>query len=253
MRLKMLSIVFLTFLLSACSSPATEPPVISPSPDVSVLSTQAVATVYAAAQTASAPTATIATPILPTATPTFAKPVMHFDADTNCRSGPGIKFSLVGVIKAGQTAEPLGLPAQSNYWVVKSPTGNGDCWVVADYITPSGNMTMIPKVTAPPTYTPRPVPVAPALASWDFSCAYAFANSQSASTVTVILKWQDSSEFEIGYGVYRNGELIASLSENATTYTDIAFLSYGETVSYYVEAYNYDGAARSKVVKAFCQ
>jgi uncharacterized protein YraI len=245
---KILHIFLAIILLGACNMPTGEQSISTSTPDVGALRTQAVATVIAGAQTAAVPTIT-ATVL--TSTPTYAKPAMLFDEDTNCRSGPGIKFELVTVIKAGQTAEPLG--AQGNYWVVKSPSGGGTCWVVADFATPSGEVARLPKMTAPATYTPRPVPLAPALKSWDYSCEYALNNSQSASTITVILKWQDLSNSEIGYSVYRNSELVASLPENSITYTDAAYLNYGEAATYYVEAYNYDNAARSKEARVSCQ
>jgi hypothetical protein len=248
MRQNIIHIILSTMLLCACSLPEAEQPTVTSGPDISALKTQAVATVYADALTASVPTIT---PTVLTSTPTYAKPAMHFDEDTNCRRGPGIKFELVEVIKAGQTAEPLG--AQGNYWVVKSSSGSGPCWVVADFATPSGEVAQLPKMTAPATYTPRPVPLAPALQSWDYSCEFVFNNSQSASTLTVVLKWQDLSASEVGYSVYRNKELVASLAENSTTYTDTTYLSYGDAATYYVEAYNYDNAARSREVKVSCQ
>ena len=248
MRQNIIHIILSTMLLCACSLPEAEQPTVTSGPDVSALKTQAVATVYAEALTASVPTIT---PTVLTPTPTYAKPAMRFDEDTNCRRGPGIKFELVEVIKAGQTTEPLG--AQGNYWVVKSPTGGETCWVVADFATPSGEVERLPKMTAPATYTPQPVPVAPVLNSWDFECEYASANNQSASTVNVVLKWADSSGFEIGYSIYRNNELIADLPANSTKYTDTFYLSYADVATYYVQAYNYDGAARSKEVKVSCQ
>ena len=257
MRRRLLHVILLVFILSSCSSPVTaqaeqpvaEKPVVTATPDVNLLSTQAVATVYAAL-TAAAPTVT---PTISIPTPTIVKPAIRFDADTNCRSGPGIKFELVAVIKAGQTAEPLGAPAQGNYWVVKNPAGSGSCWVVRDFATPAGTVAALPKMTAPPTYTAMPMPVAPALNSWDFECVYAYTDTQSASTATVVLKWADSSDYEIGYSVYRNTELIADLPANSTTFTHTSFLSYAEVATYYVQAYNYDGAARSKEIKVSCQ
>jgi hypothetical protein len=255
MRQKILLIILLALFLqgSACSLPATQsPPLATQQPltstlDVNALSTQVVATVYAAALTASAPptTVTVSVPTI-TITPSYVKPELRFDDDTNCRGGPGIRFTLVRIFKAGEIAEPIGLPLQGNYWLVKSPSGSDICWVVGDFATPSGSVTQLPKMTIPPTYTALPVPIAPRLKSWDYSCAYA----NNACTVTVILVWEDLTDNESGYNIYRNSELIASLAPNANTFTDVTYLGYDQAVTYYVEVYNADGLrARTQDIK----
>lgn len=250
MSQKKLYAVLLIILLAACNLPTSKPPV-DPTPDANVLRTQAVATVFAAAPTTSVPELTPTVSL--TSTPTDAKARIRFDVDTNCRSGPGIKFALVTIIKAGQIAEALGVPPQGNYWVVKSPSGSGACWVVADFATPSGNVGQLPKMTSPPTYTPQPAPLAPSLISWVYTCDLVSNNNQSGSTVTVVLKWQDMSNSEAGYNVYRNNQLIASLAANSTEYTEATFLGYGDALAYFIEAYNSDGAARSKGITISCQ
>jgi hypothetical protein len=98
-----------------------------------------------------------------------------------------------------------------------------------------------------------PKPEAALLADWTFSCEYASANDQTTSTITVELKWRDMSDYELGYDIYRNDELIASLPANATNYTDVTYLVYGQGVTYVIEAWNNDGVERSKDAKAQCQ
>jgi len=157
----------------------------------------------------------------------------------------------VTVIKEGQTARLAGKPQQGDYWVVVNPNGSGQCWVVRDFATPSGVSDDLAVVTAPPTYTSMPRPAAPALANWDFSCEYASADGQSF-TITVELRWHDS-ESELGYNIYRNDALIASLPPNTTAYTDVTYLVSGQGVTYIIEAWNSDGAAQSKAINAQCQ
>jgi len=238
-------LVLLIFLLASCGeAPAvTQPiPTASATPDVGALSTQVVATVYAAAKTSSAPSIT---PTQPTPTATYVPPVVRFDSDSNCRSGPGIKFPLLEVLKAGQTAEPLGYHSEGKYWVVKYSQGNEGCWVVADFVTPSGSIETLPNMTLPPTYTPEPAPAAPKLTTWDYSCEFA----NEICTVTLILEWQDLANNETGYSIFRNNELVANLSPNAITYTDIIYLGRNQAATYFVQAYNFDGAARSADIK----
>jgi hypothetical protein len=69
----------------------------------------------------------------------------------------------------------------------------------------------------------------------------------------VELKWHDMSDYELGYNIYRNDELLASLPPNTTAYTDVTYLVYGQGVTYSIEAWNNDGAARSKDAKAQCK
>ncbi len=235
------------FVLAACNLPAET---IEPTVDVNFLQTQVVATVIAEV-TNSAPTST-ATP-LPTASPSPEPAKIYFSGDTNCRTGPGVKFALVSVLKEGQTVLLAGQPKEGDYWVVVNPDRSGLCWVVRDFATPIGSTDKLTIIVPPSTSTPMPLPLAPALVGWDYSCEYASANSQSLSTITVELKWQDSSDYELGYNVYRNRELIASLPPDTIAYTDVTYLSFGQAAFYYVEAWNYDGTARSKEVKGQCQ
>lgn len=243
---KRFCMIFLATFLTACNTPTARPVTIS-TPDVGAIQTQVVATVYAEALTASVPTIT---PTQFTPTPTYDPPKAHFDEDSNCRVGPGIKFVLVAIIKAGQTAELVGAPPQGNYWVVKNPSGNEACWVVRDFATPSGSVETLPTVGAPATYTPQPAPPAVTLKTWKYSCAYAANNS---SAVTINLEWDDLSDYEFGYNIYLNNKVIAGLGANSTAYTDITYLANGQAATYFVEAYNFDGVGRSREVKAICQ
>ena len=52
------------------------------------------------------------------------------------------------------------------------------------------------------------------------------------------LAWTDRSNDEVGYIVYRDGQVIANLGPNSTSYTDVAAVSAGQSVSYKVEVYN---------------
>lgn len=233
-------LILLGVLLAACNLPGLARSSPSKS-EVDALVTQALATLSTRAASS--------TPGVVSTEPSK----IYFAGDTNCRSGPGIKFSLVTTIKSGQSAQLAGQPEQGEYWIVLNPNGAGPCWVVRDFATPGGDTAQVARMTAPPTYTPMPHPLAPALADWTFSCAYTKANDQSSITVTVELKWHDMSDYEFGYNIYRNGELLIGLPQNSTAYTDVTYLAAGQGISYVIEAWNYDGVARSKSANVQCK
>ena len=107
---------------------------------------------------------------------------------------------------------------------------------------------MLPTVTAPPTPTPKP-PNPPAWSTYNFTCDFA----SGGSNITMNLVWTDRTTDEVGYIIYRDGQAIANLGPNSTSYTDVAFVSVGQSVSYKVEVYNKSGTAGSSTISATCQ
>jgi hypothetical protein len=67
----------------------------------------------------------------------------------------------------------------------------------------------------------------------------------SANEYTVPLSWQDQSDNEEGFRLYRDGQLIATLNANAKGYTDSPPAT-GSPVEYGLEAFN-DAGASSRV------
>lgn len=252
-----LRILFLLILISislaACNLPE-QASASSPTPDVNELVTQAFETLAVTKIATSTPIITVTPTILVT-----QRPKIYFDGDTNCRTGPGVKFTLVTKIKEGQTAElvaqsgPIAASGNILYWVVTSPNGTDPCWVVRDFATPQGNIDKLAMATAPATLTPMPQPDAAILADWTFSCEYTSPNDLTTSTITVELKWRDTSDDELGYDIYRNDELLASLPPNSTSYTDVTYLTTGQGVTYVIAAWNNDATVRSKEAKAQCK
>ena len=181
-----------------------------------------------------------------TSTPTYSAPFLVFDGNTNCREGPGTGYKVVTVLGSGQKIEPVGV--QANYWVVKNPNGPGTCWVVTDFATPSGSTWSLPTVIAPATSTLQAPPV-PSWTKWDYRCDYA----ANGFNVTMILSWSDLATNLTGYRVYRDGQVIATLGADVTTYTDTTPLDNGKTLTYYVEAYKDAAHASSSNINASCQ
>lgn len=71
--------------------------------------------------------------------------------------------------------------------------------------------------------------------------------------MTMDLAWNDRSNIEDGYNVYRDGQVIATLAPNSTFYADVAFVATGKTLSYSVEAFNKDWRASTSTITYGCQ
>ena len=71
--------------------------------------------------------------------------------------------------------------------------------------------------------------------------------------MTMNLAWNDRSNDEEGYKVYRDQQVIATLPPNSTSYVDIASVATGTTLSYSVEAFNQDWQVSSSTITYGCQ
>lgn len=98
----------------------------------------------------------------PTLTPTPV-PMVSVSTDTNCRSGPGKAYDVVGALLVGQTAKVVGQDGYGVNWIIDNPSvAGGTCWLYGQYATVTGDTKTLPVVTPPPTPTP----------SGDFTFAY---------------------------------------------------------------------------------
>ncbi len=102
-----------------------------------------------------------------TSTPTFTLtpegPTVSVSVQTNCRSGPGTAYEVLGIFNVGETAQVVGRSAYNDNWIIKLPSKPAvQCWLWGYYATLSGDPSRLPVVVQPPTPTP----------SGDFSFAY---------------------------------------------------------------------------------
>ena len=96
-------------------------------------------------------------------------PMVSVSTATNCRTGPSTDYDLLYTLDVGQTAEVVGKYSGGNYWVIKTPSGGGNCWLWGEYATIIGNTDNLPEMIpppAPPTAVPtiklaRPVFIRP--------------------------------------------------------------------------------------------
>ena len=177
-------------------------------------------------------------------TPTYSQPMIDVGVVVNCRKGPSQNYELVTQIMPNEPVKIVGfLPP--NYWVVS--TVKGECWVTGELATPSVNFSVVPTVTAPPTPqggAPQ-APTFPQKDGWTWFC-------DGAGNTEVTLNWNDNADHEIGYRVYRNGELIMELPANTTSFNENIAYPGEQGLTYTVEAFNEVGASSGSTEALFC-
>lgn len=125
--------------------------------------------------------------------------------------------------------------------------------------TPTETVTPLPSST--PTDTPTLVPATPT-----FGPPLAVANFYVKKTKCLVIKptpgnpiyrveiwfrlaWQDMSDNEDGFWLYRDGNRVAELPANTAVYEDsFELVKGGRTSTYYVVAYNSAGQAKSDLL-----
>lgn len=167
-RKAILSILLMTALV-ACSLSFTAPGNGSaggPTTDSQGLIGQAVTQTFAAqTQIALAVQQTMAamvtdTPsVTPSPTFTFTPETTRVtvSVETNCRSGPGLPYDILGVLPVGQSAEVIGRNAYGDTWIIRLPSNPVIiCWLWGQYATVTGNTSGLTVYIPPPTPTPAP-------------------------------------------------------------------------------------------------
>lgn len=238
---KIASLLLASFmLLSACNMPAA-----SSQPDISIATSAALTVEAALSQTIPLPSpeatpAIAQTPVLES-TPTFSQPLASFEDVTNCRTGPGVDYEKVTQIQPGFAVELIGF-YPPNYWVVS--TDKGPCWVAGEFVTPSGNYAAVPTVTLPPSAAGE-APQNVSLQKWDIFCNFA------TNEAEISIRWADQ-DGESGYRIVRNDEIIAELPAGTTEFKETINLGAGQSVGYYIIAFNALGSSQSKTITLSC-
>lgn len=236
--------IYILFFIMAVLTLSCNLPSTSSLQSAEAAQTSAALTVEAALQTPLAsPTLapTTSNDVQATSETSSGQPLASFEDVTNCRTGPGINYERVTQITPQDTVEIIGF-YPPNYWVVMTRTG--PCWVAGEFVTPSGSLAAVPTVTAPPT----PQGSAPkniSLQQWNISCNYA------TNEADVSIRWADKDN-ETGYRVFRNNEVVAELPANSVVFTETITLLSGQSVEYYILAFNAIGDTSSKVMILSC-
>ena len=230
-----------SLILASCNLPGSG----APSPDAA---TAAAMTVQAAIDNNQSPLASPTTGTTdnssgPQATSSAGngKPFASFEDVTNCRTGPGVNYERVTQIQPGFAVEIIGY-FPPNYWIVS--TDKGPCWVAGEFVTPSGSVSTVPTVTAPPTPEGK-APQNISLQKWDIFCNYTTNEAQ------VSIAWSDKED-ETGYRIVRNDVVIAELPADTTEFKETITLLSGQTVGYSIIAFNAIGSTQSKTISLGC-
>lgn len=91
----------------------------------------------------------------PPATNTPSVPVIRATTNTNCRSGPGYVYDILGALLIGDIVEVRGRISDNSWWYIQNPDDAGKyCWVWKQTTVVDGNITSLPVLTPAPTPTP---------------------------------------------------------------------------------------------------
>ena len=250
-KIRLTVFVLLTAIL-ACNSPLANPPQ-EAAPEIQTAAAQTLQVMLTPSISAtiqqplivrttntSAATATKVGAV--TQTPTYSVPMLTVLEQTNCRAGPGQDYEILFTYLAGKKLEIVGRYDPDNYWLVKSAESPiGTCWLWGEYVEVTGSYGAVPSVTPPATVTSAP-PQAPSIVEYKFSCA-------DDGTITFIVSWVDKANNETGYRVFRNGESVAELPANSSSYTETMTPTGNENVDYYLQVYSPFGSANSSIIR----
>ena len=179
-----------------------------------------------------------------TITPTFSTPQLTVLQQTNCREGPGQDYEVVFTYLPSKKLTILGRYDPTNFWLVKADeVAGGRCWLWGEYVEGTGSCWAVPSVTSPPTATLAP-PQTPSIQRWEYFC--------SAGQMTITIEWTDRATNETGYRVLRDGESVAELAANSTTYSETIVMESGESAEYFLQVYGPGGTANASVGQLTC-
>lgn len=183
-----------------------------------------------------------------TLTPTPSIPTVSVSRNTNCRTGPGTQYDIIDALVIGQTAVVVGRNTPTNYWIIKRPTGSGECWLWGEYATISGDVSGLKEYAIPATPTPTaPEPVTNLKANK--ICFFDGFGYKLSGFIT----WQASDNTE-QYWIYLNGNLHGMTFANQdTTYAIPALnLAPGGSISLGVQAISDFGKSPLREVTITC-
>ncbi|HSB00082.1 MAG TPA: hypothetical protein VLE49_05490, partial [Anaerolineales bacterium] len=260
MLIKKISPAFLMLLAAtlACNLPAGSPPAVAAGPEASITSEVLVEVPITGATETSLPspsaTFTLTPTLTPTATitltPTSSVPMVSVSENTNCRTGPGVVYDLVGALLIGEQAVVVGKYTAGNYWIINNPNGSGTCWLWGQYATVIGDTLGLPEYAPPPTPTPQP-PVPPKNFQVIKQCI-PLPGLPLKFNYIMILKWEDQADNETGYKVFTNDVLYKTLDADATQSAFAAILPPGVPFKFGVEAFNSTGSSARKSKSVSC-
>ncbi|WKZ38966.1 MAG: SH3 domain-containing protein [Anaerolineales bacterium] len=261
-KFNLLLSLLLVAALSACNLPGGED--LTPTPDLALTVTALAQPQETATPSLPLDTATPEFTAAPESTPTPSVPTVTVSTNTNCRTGPSTQYDLIGGLNVGQSAEVVGKSTSTGYWIIRTP-GGGTCWLWGQFATVSGNTANLPEYPTPPTPTPSLTPTAtltltPSIPTpvnnptFVKNCAQINPGPPPIYLYQGVLNWEDASNNEDGFNIYRNGALLTSVPANTTSFNLPPFGPFPMNVpiQYGVEAFNVTGKASITVAIMTC-
>ncbi|MFN8382910.1 MAG: SH3 domain-containing protein [Anaerolineales bacterium] len=251
--------VLLIISLTACNLPSGDSTEV---PDLALTVTAQALLLQPAAFTATPQfTPTTGPSSTPEFTTTPTVPEVTVSTNTNCRTGPGTQYDLIGGLLVGQTAIVVGKNTSTNYWIINNPGKSGTCWLWGQYATVSGNTAGLTEYAIPPTPTPTATStpsatptLAPPIAVENLTAAKACIPLVLPTyNYTGTISWEDKSNNEKGFNIYLNGALFSAVGPNVTVYAipPLPFVA-GTPMKLGVEAFNDAGKSATKEVIFTC-
>jgi hypothetical protein len=94
--------------------------------------------------------------LVPRIPPAGIPPFAEVKTSAACREGPGLDYEIRDYFEAGQSLPIDGRNEDSNWWYVRSPNLQADCWISGLLVDLSGDYSQAPVVEAPPLQFPGP-------------------------------------------------------------------------------------------------
>lgn len=225
--------LFLSFslvaVLAGCNLPTGGTPELLSTP------TPAAGQATSAAPTASA---SVTPPPLPSLTPSPSVPTLRVSVDTNCRSGPGTEYELLGMLEEDETTEVVGKDSLGQYWYVRNPDqADGFCWLWAEYASVSGDTAILPLMTPPPT--PAPLPAFTILHAELGNCVGWYVSVEVKNTGPQVFESGKLSVTDLSTGTTVGSAILNDFEQlNGCTTID-TFPSMGKTKAGYLNSYDF--------------
>ncbi|MFO7539223.1 MAG: SH3 domain-containing protein, partial [Chloroflexota bacterium] len=110
------------------------------------------------------------------------EPTVTANVDLNVRRGPGTIYSVVGALRAGNSARILGSNPARTWWKIECPGGSGECWVSGGHqFSTAENAEGVLVAAVPP---PPAQPAATSVAEADTYTPTATADPAATPTAT---------------------------------------------------------------------
>lgn len=106
----------------------------------------------------------IPTPVSPPTRPTLAPspttpstdPTVTANVDSNVRAGDGVGYARIGTLRAGQTAQVIGISSTGSGWYYIQLQDGTRGWIAPGIVTITGAVGTLPRINPPATPTPVP-------------------------------------------------------------------------------------------------